>query len=103
MSEYDHLFKIPREKKNTEYKNYLEALLDYLYSYLDRIKPLLDIETELEHARVDFEKKWAEGTFQGWPVISFITTAFPNIQLTRINWILFRKKQLVHLPNRAPI
>lgn len=67
LSEYDHLFKIPREKKNTEYKNYLEALLDYLYSYLDRIKPLLDIETELEHARVDFEKKWADGTFQGWP------------------------------------
>ena len=86
LSEYDHLFKIPREKKNTEYKNYLEVLLDYLYSYLDRIKPLLDIETELEHARVDFEKKWADGTFQGWPVTNLIKKLLWLLQLKRINW-----------------
>lgn len=67
LSEYDHLFKISREKKNTDYKNYLNAMYDYLYMYLERVKPLLNIEKELEHALVEFEKKWKEGQFQGWP------------------------------------
>lgn len=70
LSEYDHLFKIPREKKNTDYKNYLIALLDYLYHYLERVKPLLNIEKEIEFAMVEFETKWREGSFQGWPVIN---------------------------------
>ena len=62
------MFAIPREKKNTqEYKRYLEALLDYLYGYLQRIRPLLDIDTELVNAKKDFEKKWSEGVFPGWP------------------------------------
>lgn len=68
LSQYDHMFAIPREKKNTqEYKRYLEALLDYLYGYLQRIRPLLDIDTELVNAKKDFEKKWSEGVFPGWP------------------------------------
>lgn len=67
LSEYDHLFKIPREKKNNDYKNYLSALHDYLYVYLEKIKPLLNIEKVLEETTVDFEKKWKEGQFQGWP------------------------------------
>lgn len=67
LSEYDHLFKIPREKKNNDYKNYLNALNDYLYNYLERVKPLLNIEKELEHAKHDFENKWKDGLFQGWP------------------------------------
>lgn len=67
LSEYDHLFKIPREKKNNDYKNYLNALYDYLYIYLERIKPLLNIQREIVTAVVEFEKKWKEGLFQGWP------------------------------------
>ena len=71
LSEYDHLFKIPREKKNNDYKSYLAALLDYLYNYLERVKPLLNIDNELAVAVREFEKKWAEGHFQGWPVNKF--------------------------------
>ena len=68
LAEYDHMFAIPREKKNTqEYKRYLESLLDYLYSYLERVRPLLDIDTELVNAKKDFEKKWLDGKFPGWP------------------------------------
>lgn len=47
---------------------YIEGLSDYLYSYMTRVKPLFDIDAELEHTRADFEKKWIEGTFPGWPV-----------------------------------
>ncbi len=68
MSEYDHLFAIAKEKKNQEYVKYLEALHNYLYNYVERVKPLLDITQELDLAHRDFEKKWSEGTFPGWPV-----------------------------------
>ena len=69
LSEYDHLFSIPRERKNQEYVRYLEALHDYLYNYVARIKPLLDINSELAQCKAEFEKKWNDGSFQGWPVI----------------------------------
>jgi splicing factor 3A subunit 3 len=72
LSEYDHLFQIPREKKNQDYKRYLDSLFEYLYGYLERVKPLLDIRNEVEKAVEDFEKKWSEGTFPGWPVIFYI-------------------------------
>ena len=68
LSEYDHLFNIQREKKNQDYMRYLEALLDYLYNYLMRIKPLLNIDNEINMAIKEFEKKWTDGTFPGWPV-----------------------------------
>lgn len=69
MSEYDRLFKIPKEKKtNQEYMRYIESLGDYLYGYMTRVKPLFDVDVDLEQTKADFEKKWSEGTFPGWPV-----------------------------------
>ena len=68
MSEYDHLFNIQREKKNQDYQRYLESLLDYLYNYLLRVKPLLNIDNEIGFAIKEFEKKWSDGSFPGWPV-----------------------------------
>ena len=68
LSQFDQLFSIPREKKNQDYVRYLEALYDYLYGYIEKAKPLLDVESELSSASKEFEKKWAEGSFQGWPV-----------------------------------
>ena len=65
------MFAIPREKKNQDYLKYLEELYGYLYVYLERVKPLLDIESEINTSLKDFEKKWNEGTFPGWPVIKF--------------------------------
>jgi len=41
--------------------------LEYLTDYLTRIRPLLDLNEEVKKAVLDFEKKWAEGTFPGWP------------------------------------
>lgn len=65
----DHLFDIPRDRKNTEYKKYLETLLDYLHGYLLRIKPLYNIDQEMETVRKDFEQQWQSGSFPGWQVM----------------------------------
>jgi splicing factor 3A subunit 3 len=67
LSEYDQFFSIAKEKKNQEYKLYLEELFNYLYNYLLRVKPLIDINKELQQVSEEFEKKWLEGTFPGWP------------------------------------
>uniref|UniRef100_A0A0K8TS98 Putative splicing factor 3a subunit 3 n=1 Tax=Tabanus bromius TaxID=304241 RepID=A0A0K8TS98_TABBR len=64
---FDHVFDIPKDRKNMEYKKYLETLIDYLYNYITRIKPLLDIDTEVQKADKEFQKQWANGTFPGWP------------------------------------
>jgi splicing factor 3A subunit 3 len=54
----------------------LESLFDYLYTYLARVKPLLDINNEIDIAARDFEKKWTDGTFPGWPVRSHFLFCF---------------------------
>ena len=72
LSQFDQLFTILREKKNQDYQNYLESLYEYLYNYLEHVKPLLDVDNEIYESTKDFEKKWNEGTFQGWPVINII-------------------------------
>lgn len=64
---FDHVFDIPKERKNMDYKIYLQCLLAYLGDYLIRIKPLLDIDTELENVHKDFKQQWTAGTFAGWP------------------------------------
>lgn len=47
---------------------YLEMLLEYLQDYTDRVKPLLDQNELYGKVLLDFEKKWDNGTFPGWPV-----------------------------------
>lgn len=64
---FDRLFDIPKERKNYEYKVYVNALLDYLYSFIQRTKPILNIEQELHESVEEFETKYVEGTFLGWP------------------------------------
>ena len=64
---FDRLFDIPKERKNHEYKKYLNTLLDYLYSFIQRAKPLLNIEEELQNATKEFEGKFESGNFPGWP------------------------------------
>ncbi|GAB0088798.1 Splicing factor 3A subunit 3 [Sergentomyia squamirostris] len=64
---FDHLFDISRDRKNTEYKKYLEMLLEYLNGYVARVKPLLDIDAEMESASKEFLRDWDSGTFPGWP------------------------------------
>lgn len=64
---FDHVFDIPKERKNMEYKKYLETLNNYLFDYIGRVKPLLDMDGELEKIGKSFNKQWEQGTFPGWP------------------------------------
>jgi len=67
LSIFDHLFDIPKDRKNSEYRKYVDTLLEYLHSYYLRIKPLHDINNEMDTVRNDFINQWEEGTFPGWP------------------------------------
>lgn len=69
LVQFDHVFDIPRERKNINYRQYLGALLDYLGDYVLRIRPLLDLDAELQQVRADFEVQWVAGTFPGWPPV----------------------------------
>lgn len=64
---FDHLYDIPKDRKNAEYKKYLDSLYDYLLGFNQRIKPLMDIEKNMEGTKADFERQWSMGTFSGWP------------------------------------
>nr|CAG4643094.1 EOG090X03G1 [Ilyocryptus agilis] len=64
---FDRFFDIPREKKNADYRNYLQALVDYLVDYVARVKPIMDIEALFYEIEQNFEKDFNSGTFPGWP------------------------------------
>lgn len=42
-------------------------LLAYLYDYILRIKPLHDMEKEVDEIQKEFVAHWEAGTFPGWP------------------------------------
>ena len=67
LAVFDRLFDIPKEKKTQDYRKYLDSLLEYLYEYISRAKPLLNLEQEMKDAIADFEEKWDKGSFPGWP------------------------------------
>ena len=67
LATFDRLFDIQKERKNQEYRRYLEALLEYLYDYINRAKPLLNLEKDIKDAMDDFSGKWDKGSFPGWP------------------------------------
>ncbi|XP_057365401.1 splicing factor 3A subunit 3-like [Daphnia carinata] len=64
---FDRLFDIPRDKKNGEYRNYLQGLVDYLVDYVARVKPVMDLDNLFREIEQDFEKDYTAGTFPGWP------------------------------------
>ncbi|GFG37607.1 hypothetical protein Cfor_12689 [Coptotermes formosanus] len=67
LTTFDHLFDIPKDRKNSEYRKYLDVLLDYLHTYLMRVRPLLDLNSELENVQRQFQVQWENGNFPGWP------------------------------------
>ncbi|KAK7503215.1 hypothetical protein BaRGS_00005480 [Batillaria attramentaria] len=67
LSTFDHLYNIPKDRKNTAYKEYVLFLLDYLSQYLAKVKPLLDQQQTVELVQVQFEGDWMEGSVPGWP------------------------------------
>uniref|UniRef100_A0A8C6VKB0 Splicing factor 3a subunit 3 n=1 Tax=Naja naja TaxID=35670 RepID=A0A8C6VKB0_NAJNA len=84
LSTFDQLFDIPKDRKNAEYRRYLEMLLEYLQDYTDRVKPLLDQNELFGKIQGDFEKKWEMGTFPGWPkeTSSALTHAGAHLDLS---------------------
>ncbi|EDO29934.1 predicted protein [Nematostella vectensis] len=66
LDTFDRLFDIPKDKKNMDYKRYLESLLDYLYGFCERVQPLYDLTKELSKVGEEFEGQWAQGNFPGW-------------------------------------
>uniref|UniRef100_A0A8C4PP02 Splicing factor 3a subunit 3 n=1 Tax=Equus asinus asinus TaxID=83772 RepID=A0A8C4PP02_EQUAS len=87
LSIFDQLFDIPKERKNAEYKRYLEMLLEYLQDYTDRVKPLQDQNELFGKIQNEFEKKWENGTFPGWPVsfsgvwVEDISSLYGNLEI----------------------
>jgi hypothetical protein len=89
LSQYDHLFAIGKDKKTTpEYKRYLDSLYEYLFDYIQRVKPLFDLDAEIQSGDVDFEKRWNDGSFPGWPVCKTLTTSFDLL----FNLVLFQER-----------
>uniref|UniRef100_A0A4W3JYJ7 Splicing factor 3a, subunit 3 n=1 Tax=Callorhinchus milii TaxID=7868 RepID=A0A4W3JYJ7_CALMI len=84
LSTFDQLFDISKDRKNAEYKRYLEMLLDYLQDYTDRVKPLQDQNELFGKIQIDFEKKWDNGNFPGWPkeTSSALTHAGAHLDLS---------------------
>ena len=67
LSIFDHLYDIPKDRKNAEYRKYLDSLFEYLHGFNQRVKPLMDLDKSLEQTKADFERQWSEGIFPGWP------------------------------------
>ena len=67
---FDRFFDIPKEKKNGEYRTYLQYLVDYLVDYLTRVKPIMDIDALFVQIENDFNPQYDSNTFPGWPVSS---------------------------------
>lgn len=64
---FDRLFDIAKERKGGEYKAYLGMLLNYLYDFTRRVRPLLNVGDELDNVQKEFDIKFSQGDFPGWP------------------------------------
>lgn len=69
---FDQLYDIPKERKTGEYRKYLLSLIEYLTWFVQRIKPLMDLENELQEQVDQVYNQWESGTLPGWPVKSLI-------------------------------
>ena len=67
---FDHVFDIPKERKNRDYRKYLETLTEYLHNFILRIHSLLDIDEELVKVELEFQRQWLQGTFPGGQLIN---------------------------------
>ena len=63
LTVFDRLYEIPKDKKTTQYRDYLHVLLEYLYMYVERVKPLLDLGEELDAVSKDFNEQWEAGRY----------------------------------------
>ncbi|XP_078485903.1 splicing factor 3A subunit 3 [Ciona intestinalis] len=63
---FDKLFEINRDKKNRQYKEYLQSLLQYLLSFHRRVKSLVDLTVDFKEVEANFEVQWSRMEFPGW-------------------------------------
>jgi len=66
ITSFDQLYDIPRDKKGGEYRIYLTSLFDYLYGFISRTRPLLNIDQQLEEIEQGFGGKFERGECPGW-------------------------------------
>lgn len=69
LGAFDQLYDIPKERKTGEYRKYLNCLIEYLTWFVQRVKPLLDIDADLQNEVDNIMAQWESGTVPGWPVI----------------------------------
>ncbi|KAL3314407.1 Splicing factor 3A subunit 3 [Cichlidogyrus casuarinus] len=66
LRSFERLFEVARDKKNQQYKEYLESLIIYLEGFLARAKPMVDLRSKIKSALEEFEEKWVNSLFPGW-------------------------------------
>jgi len=66
ITNFDQLYDIPREKKTGEYRQYLQALADYLHGFVSRTKPLMNLDVQIAEVLQDFDGKFERGECPGW-------------------------------------
>ncbi|XP_060525947.1 splicing factor 3A subunit 3 [Cylas formicarius] len=64
---FDQLYDVPKERKSGEYRKYLLCLMEYLGWFVQRIKPLMDLDAVLEEEAKNAMQQWEAGTCPGWP------------------------------------
>ncbi|XP_030755710.1 splicing factor 3A subunit 3 [Sitophilus oryzae] len=64
---FDQLYDIPKERKSGEYRKYLLCLIEYLSWFVQRIKPLTDLDAILEEEVNNTLPQWENGNCPGWP------------------------------------
>nr|CAG4647766.1 EOG090X03G1 [Moina brachiata] len=75
---FDRFFDIPKEKKNAEYRAYLESLVGYLADYVTRVKPVMDQNILFRQIEEDFDQEYSAGSFPGWPKETASTSALAS-------------------------
>lgn len=71
LATFDQLYEIPKERKTGEYRKYLLTLIEYLSWFVQRIKPLMDLDADLQEEVDNVINNWESGNVPGWPVRQF--------------------------------
>ncbi|KAJ1361325.1 hypothetical protein KIN20_020542 [Parelaphostrongylus tenuis] len=70
IGQFDKFVDIPRNttKKTGAYKEYLQALKDYLVYFMERTRPLHNLAEDFQKS--DTEVMFSDGTLPGWPPLA---------------------------------
>lgn len=84
---FDQLYDIPKERKTGEYRKYLMCIIEYLLWFVQRIKPLMNLDTILDEEANNALMQWELGNCPGWPVSKYIVQ-----YCIKKNKLIYRKK-----------